>query len=142
MDEIYLQKVLSGQKDEFRYFIRTYKDFAYNLALSVVKNEVDAEDAVQDAFIQAYNSLVSFNRKSKFSSWLYRIVVNCAYKQLYRSKRKISDVAIEIEASTDELDSMMAIHVEEEKKYCIQKALELLNPDESLVLQLHYLMEY
>lgn len=140
MDDIFLQKVLSGQTEEFRYFVRTYKDFAYNLALSVVKNEVEAEDIVQEAFVRAFNSLASFNRKSKFSSWFYRIVINCAYKHLQKKNLHRGEEIPVTQVSIEDLDSLMGFYEEEEKKYCIRKALDLLNSDESLVLQLHYLL--
>lgn len=141
MDEIYLNKILGGQTGEFRYFIETYKNFAFNLALSVVKNELDAEDVVQEAFIRAYNSLSSFNKKSKFSSWLYRIVVNCAYQQLDKSKRLKSESSHEDEIPIVTINPLIDYYEEEEKKYCIEQALNLLNPDESLVLNLYYLLD-
>src|SRR3989339_877600 len=86
MDEVYLQKVLGGQTEEFGYFIRTYKNLAFNLAIAIVKNESDAEEVVQEAFIKAYWFLGSFDRRSKFSSWFSRILINCAYKHI--SKRQ------------------------------------------------------
>ena len=68
MDEVYLQKVLDGQVEEFRYFIRTYQDFAFSIALSIVKQEVFAQEVVQSAFINAFTSLGKFDKRSRFSA--------------------------------------------------------------------------
>jgi RNA polymerase sigma-70 factor (ECF subfamily) len=53
-----------------------------------VQNEEDAEDAAQDTFIQAYESIAHFKGDSKLSTWLYRIAVSKALDHLRRKKRK------------------------------------------------------
>jgi RNA polymerase sigma-70 factor (ECF subfamily) len=55
----------------------------------ILKNEMEAEEAVQDAFLKAYNSLNSFRKESKFSTWLYRIVYNTGLTIVAGKKRKI-----------------------------------------------------
>ena len=75
MDLHHARKVVQGDNEAFRYFIRKYKDLAYSVALSMVKNESDAEDITQDSFVKAYKSIDSFIGSS-FSSCLYRIVLN------------------------------------------------------------------
>src|SRR5690606_7311539 len=95
MNNIYLDKILSGDRHAFRYFISTYKDMAFSVAISMVKNELFAEEVVQDSFVEAYLSLASFKKQAKFSTWFYKIVVRTAYK--YRQKNKISDIEFVIE---------------------------------------------
>ena len=85
MDEIYIQKVLEGDINSFRYLVDRYKDMSFSIAISILKDENEAEDAIQDAFIKAFNSLRGFRNRSKFSTWLYRIVVN---ESLARTRRK------------------------------------------------------
>ena len=87
MDDQYLQKVLSGDNQSFTYFIKMYQNGAYAVAISIVKSEDKAKDVVQESFIQAYNALSSFKSKSKFSTWLYRIVVNKSLRLLEKEKR-------------------------------------------------------
>lgn len=76
MDDIYMDRVLSGNVEAFSYFIKTYKGMAFNLAVSIVKDEQYAEEVTQDAFMKAFTGLKSFNRTAQFKTWFYRIVVN------------------------------------------------------------------
>ncbi|UCG28276.1 MAG: sigma-70 family RNA polymerase sigma factor [Bacteroidales bacterium] len=86
MDELYIDKVLNGDIDAFRYFVQQYKDMAFTIAVSILKQEFDAKDAVQDAYITAFRKLRSFKGKSKFSTWFYRIVINGSLK--HRKKQR------------------------------------------------------
>ena len=69
MEELYIQKVLNGDVDAFKYFVHQYKDLAYSVALSILKNEFDAKDAVQEAFIIEFKRMKTFNKRSKLSNW-------------------------------------------------------------------------
>ena len=80
MDDFYIRKVLSGDIQAFRYFVKEYKDMAFSVAMSVVKEEFAAEEAVQDAFLKSFKALGSFNQQSKFSFLFYRIVLRDRYK--------------------------------------------------------------
>ena len=86
MDDSYIDSVLSGDTESFRYFIKTYKDMAFNLAVSIVKDDHYAEEVVQDAFMKAFNGLASFKRTARFKSWFYSIVVNESFHRLKRIK--------------------------------------------------------
>ena len=81
-DNIYITKVLEGDRNAFAYLVDKYKTMVYSLALRLVKDREEAEEISQDAFIKAYQSLASFKGKAKFSSWLYRIVYNTAISKL------------------------------------------------------------
>ena len=89
MDKLYIDKVLAGDLYAFNYFLKTYKDMAYSVAISIVKQEHLAEEIVQDAFMICYQSLKNFKGESKFSTWLYRIVVNCAFGTLRKMKSDV-----------------------------------------------------
>jgi RNA polymerase sigma-70 factor (ECF subfamily) len=80
MDEIYIRKILEGNSEEFRYIIDKYKDMAYSIAMSVVKDEFLAEEIIQTSFVKAFEGLDSFKGNSKFSTWFYRIVTNESFK--------------------------------------------------------------
>jgi len=135
VDELYIKKVLNGDTEAFRYFVTQYKDLAFSIAVSVVKNEFTAADVVQEAFVKAFEHLKSFKGKSKFSSWLMRIVINEAYKVVQRNKVKYTDEFIELEAiSKDELK-------EADQKFYVNEVLKGMTPNESLVLRLFYLNE-
>jgi len=68
MDEIYIQRILDGDSEAYRFLILKYRDMAYSIAMSVIKNEFDAEEILQVSFAKAFNNHDSFKRNSKFST--------------------------------------------------------------------------
>ena len=139
MDDIYLDKVLSGDVDAFSYFIETYKNMAFNISISIVKDKQYAEEVVQDAFMKAFGGLKSFNRKATFKSWLYRIVVNESFLKL-RSLKKTKHI-VSLEAENKEFEEASMDETSDDKTQKIQKVLGMLSPNEGLALQLFYLEE-
>lgn len=140
MDDDYIVRVCNGDTESFRYFLSKYKDMAFSVAVSIVKDENIAEEVVQDAFLNAFKGLKSFNRKSKFSTWFYRIVTNEAFKSLKKLKREfLSFVEYHNHEIVDE-DILLSLQ-EDEQTYCINEALKKLPPNESLALRLFYLQE-
>ncbi len=141
MDELYIKKVLDGDIDAFRYFVHQYKDKAYNLAFSVLKNEFDARDAVQEAFIIAFRKLGKFRRKSKFSTWFFRIVINEALKSLKKTKEKyIADTRTDsVDPGHVEINDIVS---RDQQKYYIDQAMHNIPSKEALALTLFYIEEY
>ena len=140
MDELYLQKVKNGDHNAFSYFVRTYKETAYGIAFSVLKNTLDAEDVVQEAFIKIYKGIRAYNSKSKFSTWLYRIVVNEAFKKIKKEKKHLHNTITELEINNANKESFSL--EKKEQKYYINLCLEALSASYSLVLDLFYIKEY
>jgi RNA polymerase sigma-70 factor (ECF subfamily) len=77
-------------EEGFRLLYVKYKDLVYRVSLRVTGNATDALDAAQETFIQVYKKLGSFKFNSKFSSWLYRISVNCSIDICRKRKKKES----------------------------------------------------
>src|SRR3954454_17549253 len=76
-----------GDRSAFDELVRaTYAD-AYTLAYRLTGNEEDARDVVQDAYLRAYKGLKRFRGDAQFSTWLYRIVANCASTLLAKRSR-------------------------------------------------------
>ena len=138
-----INRILAGEKNVYRYFIQEYQQMAYSISISIIKRHNDTQDAVQNAFIFAYKSLGSFKRESKFSSWLYRIVVNESLKQIKRSKTQLKYIDFNNYDSLAEStfnDALRSIELSEKQK-AINEVILLLKPKEALVLSLHYLHE-
>ena len=76
MEPQIIKKAISGDSEALTKLIDKYKDIAYNLALSIVKNGDDAKDITQDSFLKVLENINRFRSDSKFSTWLYRIVYN------------------------------------------------------------------
>ena len=76
--------VLAGEIQHYHELIRPYERSVYVMALSYMKNEADAEDVSQEAFVRAFRKLSSFRAESKFSTWLISITINEARTRLRR----------------------------------------------------------
>lgn len=76
--------ILAGERDLFHGLIRPYERRIYSMALAILKNEADAEEATQEAFLKAYRNLSSFRAESRFSTWLASIALNEARSVLRR----------------------------------------------------------
>lgn len=85
-----LQRLRSGDRQEFARLVETYSGVIYRLALKIVGNPQDAEDVLQEAFIKALRHLPDFDGRSKVSTWLYRIATNEALMLLRRRKQVFS----------------------------------------------------
>lgn len=132
-----IDQILAGQQQLYAELVNRYKSYAFTIALRILENRPEAEEAAQDAFIKAYHHLKNFNRESKFSTWLYRIVFNTAIS--YKRKRKasyqsIENLIVEYEPGEDSLERS------DKKKY-ISQAMSCLNEADRLALSLFYLQE-
>jgi RNA polymerase sigma factor (sigma-70 family) len=142
MDELYIKKVLDGDIDAFRYFVHQYKDKAYNLAFSILKNEFDARDAVQEAYIIAFRKMGKFRGKSKFSTWLFRIVINEALKSSKKTgeEKYITDTRTgSVDPGNVEINDTIS---RDQQKYYIDLAMQNIPSKEALALTLFYMEEY
>ena len=76
--------ILGGEIQLYHELIRPYERSVYVMALSYMKNEADAEDVAQEAFVKAFRKLESFRAESKFSTWLISIAINETRTRLRR----------------------------------------------------------
>jgi RNA polymerase sigma-70 factor (ECF subfamily) len=97
----------AGDRAAFRSLFERYHRRAYGLAFGVVRNQDDALDVVQDAFIKAHRHLDKFEGQASFYTWLYRIVMNLAIDHIRKHKRvqpvDFTDAAVEGKLSEDSL---------------------------------------
>ena len=89
-DNEIINRVLSGNTRSFAGLVERHQDKAMTLAMRMLRNREEAEDAVQDAFVKAFSALDKFERRSRFSTWLYRIVFNvCSTALSKRTKAQL-----------------------------------------------------
>ena len=90
--------------------MRRYNQTLYRTARSILKDEAEAEDAVQEAYLLAYRGIGKFRAEAKLSTWLVRIVVNEAIGRRRKQTRRAEVIwlngDIEVESETSELESM------------------------------------
>src|ERR1700748_812822 len=81
-----IEQTLGGNQAAYADLVKRHQRFVFTLAMRFAKTREDAEEIAQDCFVKAYRSLGSFQRQSKFSTWLYSIVYTTAMTSL-RKKR-------------------------------------------------------
>ena len=141
MDEICINQILQGDSQAFRQLITKYKDMAYSIAMSVVKDEFYAEEILQESFLIAYDKLATFKGNSKFSTWFYRIVINQSFKIAKKHKTEFVDFVETPPEISDEIENtILKLELDDQKHY-ITEALKKITPKESLILRLFYLDE-
>lgn len=101
--EFSIEALRAGDKAEFARLVDAYSAQIYRLGLKMLGNEQDAEDVLQNTFLNAMTHLSSFEGRSSISTWLYRIASNEALMQLRRGKKKISIEDIQRENSDEGL---------------------------------------
>jgi len=86
-DHLLLERLRSGDAEAFEVWVAREKPRAMATARRMLRDEAASEDVVQDAFMNAFRALPRFSGKSCLSTWLHRIVVNCALMHLRRQRR-------------------------------------------------------
>ena len=92
-----IQVINSGQFDRFQDLVKRYEQKLYNFSLRMCRDAADAEDAVQEIFLNVFRYLKDFRYETKFKNWLYRVAASTCIK-----KRRKSKFAPERELSLDE----------------------------------------
>ena len=94
----------AGDPDAFNLLVLKYQDMMYRIALRIIQEECGAEDATQNAVIQAFQNICSF-RGGSFKSWLARVTVNASYDELRRNKRHNNLPLEQFNPDGDEIES-------------------------------------
>ncbi|MDQ2786762.1 MAG: sigma-70 family RNA polymerase sigma factor [Chloroflexota bacterium] len=139
-DEALVRAALHGDLDAFNRLVRTYERQAYAVALRLMRRPELAEDATQDAFIQAYRALETF-RGGSFRAWLMRIVTNRCYDVLRSTTRRatdsLDDQMFEVEphwSSIVALDDPVGRAMQEELGRLLEGVLAALPDDQRLAI--------
>ena len=86
-DEQIVAQVVNGQTALFEVLMRRHNERIYRAARAIVRDEREAEDVMQQAYVNAYSHLRQFDRRAKFSTWLTRIAINEALARTRRRDR-------------------------------------------------------
>lgn len=126
-----------GERDAFRALFEMYKDKVYSIALRFTGEEALAMDIAQDVFLKLFSGIREFRGEAAFSTWVYRLVVNCCLDHRRRAWRLIpiaDDLLAVLRAPGDSLAGML--HTEMREK--VRGAVEKLSPDLRMVVVLRY----
>lgn len=85
-----IRQILAGDSRLFHELIRPYERSVYLMALSLLRNEADAEDVAQEAFLKAFRNLATFRGEAKFGTWLISIALNESRSRIRRKNASLT----------------------------------------------------
>ncbi|MEM8896272.1 MAG: RNA polymerase sigma factor [Bacteroidota bacterium] len=148
-----IERALSGERTSLEHIVMEVKDLVYNLSLKMLLFPEDAEDATQEILIKVITHLSTFQGKSSFNTWVYRIASN--YLITEKSKRVYQAKRMSFEAYADQIDEGRSDKVmytsnegeislleEEVKVSCTHGLLHCLNPTNRLIYILGDVLDF
>lgn len=97
IDRALIERAQASDRAAFRELVERYHRRAFGIALALVKDEEDAREVVQEAFVRVYRGLSRFNGSSSFFTWLYRIVHNLSIDVIRKPGRRDTDLDTALE---------------------------------------------
>jgi RNA polymerase sigma-70 factor, ECF subfamily len=129
LPEIDIDALRSGDREEFALMVDTYSTKIYRLAYRMMGNEQEAEDVLQETFMNAYRALPSFEGRSNIGTWLYRIATNQALMRL--RKKQPASISVDEPVTDDDWEEIPRQFVDwcclPEKELMTSEALEELD---------------
>ncbi len=124
-DEEIISRILAGEHDWYERLMRKYNTRLYRIAMSIINDDMEAEDIMQTAYINAFLNLSNFKNKSAFSTWLTRILIN---ESLLHKKRKVKGLQILAEQRLSEShnETPLKTFMNKELKLILEKAVSSL----------------
>ena len=141
-EKILLQKIKAGDKYAYMELVTPFRERLFRKAKSMVKDDDDADDIVQDAMIAGYKSIVNFRAEAGVYTWLYRIVINKSKDLLTKRKRMVEKSVDDNEQQfvDDRLGFEKKLELSDESSYLIKKINQLENIYKE-VIELRYFEE-
>ena len=139
-EQEYINKILDGETALYSYFLEEYSKPVFNLIFKIIHTQEDAEELTQDCFIKAFKKLSSFKRKSRFSTWIFRIAYNTAISATRKKKREfpVIDDFVLNNITDDEVDELLEKENKEIELNKMEKTIDSLNDEEKSMLILYY----
>ena len=136
-----IEQTLAGDQSAYADLVKRHQRFVFTLALRFAKTREDAEEIAQDCFIKAYRSLDSFQRQSKFSTWLYSIVYTTAMTSLRKKRVETASIDdentfIQVESQNSSFDVNNAEN--RSRSFYLNQAIAQLLPDDAMIITLFY----
>lgn len=96
-----LKRIAGGDASAFEVLMRRYNRTLYRTARSIVKDDAEAEDVLQDAYLQAFRHLASYRGEASLATWLTRIVVNAAIARSRKTQHRAEVIALASDSEWD-----------------------------------------
>lgn len=102
-----IERILNGQQDQFAELMRLHNRALFRATRSILRNDQEAEDALQEAWLDAYRKLASFRGESSLSTWLTRIAINAALGRRRQQARRAEVISLWGDTETDQQEEVM-----------------------------------
>jgi RNA polymerase sigma-70 factor (ECF subfamily) len=125
-DEEVIALVLNGETNMYGHIMRKYNQRLFRVCKGILHDDKDAEDALQEGYIKAYQQMSSFRGESAFSTWLTRIVINQALKKNKENQRFLNDSGSSIDNILSKIQDMHTPHrslIRKELKANLEKCI-------------------
>lgn len=137
-DELIDIYLATQSQEHFSMLYSRYADKVYSKCLSLLKNEASAQDAAQDIFLKIFLNLAKFNKKSRFSTWVYSITYNYCIDTIRRKKKEktiLTDDDNEHDAPEEDVDEKEILEMEIER---LAFVLDKVPEEDKMVLLMKY----
>ena len=114
-------RVAQGEAVAFETLMRRHNRTLFRTARAILRDDAEAEDALQEAYLQAYRAIGSFRGEAKLSTWLARIVANEALMRVRRRARRAEIVPLQPGASEDEINQIADTNMDETPEISAQR---------------------
>jgi RNA polymerase sigma factor (sigma-70 family) len=136
-----IDQVLAGNQAAYADLVKRHQRFVFTLAMRFAKGREDAEEIAQDCFIKAYRSLASFQRQSKFSTWLYSIVYTTA--MTFLRKKRVDTDSLDDEGTFIQVENQSSAYdvndaENKSRSFYLNQAIEQLLPDDAIIITMFY----
>ena len=138
-DNTLVHRAQAGDEGAFADLMREHYSFVYAIVIRMVKNSHDAEEVVQDAFLNAYRGLTQLEEATKFKSWLGEIAQNCARNWLRKQRGNtvsIDEVSEQVLQAEDSSDERL---IQQEQRELIRRTMETLSEKDREIARAYYL---
>jgi len=103
-----IHRAQQGDRAAVAEIVDLQQRYVYSVAMTMMRNPTDAADLTQEAFIRLMRALPTYRAETKFTTWLYRLVVNLGLDELRRRSRRIDPMTLDDEAAPDPPDPSLA----------------------------------
>ncbi len=142
-EQDWIRRAQRGDVSAYDALVRAYETLAFRAAYLLTRDEHEAADAAQDAFVRAFRALHTFRAGEPFRPWLMRIVTNQALNRIQASKRRASMNEKYAQTETEKQEMRNAQeHLEtREQNEKLMRAVQRLKSDEQTLITLRYFLE-
>src|SRR3982751_6638754 len=116
-----VRRAAGGEAAAFEVVMRRYNRMLFRTARAILRDDAEAEDALQEAYLQAYRSLAGFRGEARLSTWLARIVANEALMRLRKQARRAEIVPMQSADATAGLDQLSDTQMDKRPERCAER---------------------